>query len=94
MRVTATALFFMCANGFSLSDSSSDDDGPTGLNLWNPVLDLVADHTIGMHFDLLLSDTKMGRLALCCHFSLDIFCAEAHNATTWYAEVEPCMSPN
>ena len=73
-----------------VSDSSSDDDGPTCLNLWNPVLDLVAQHMIGLHFDMLLSDTEMGRLVLCCHFSLDILCAEAHNATTWYAEVEPC----
>ena len=45
----------MCANGFSLGDSSSDDDGPTGLNLWNPVLDLVAHRMIGLHFDVLLS---------------------------------------
>ena len=59
-----------------------------------PVLDLVAHHMIGLHFDVLFSDTEMGRMALCCHFSLDVLCAEAHNATTWHAEVEPCMSPN
>ena len=86
--------FLMCANGFSLSESSSDDDGPTGLNSWNPMLDLVAHHMIGLHFEMLLSDAEMGRLALSCHFSSDILCVEAHNATTWYAEVEPWLSKN
>ena len=56
------------------------------------MLDLVAHHMIVLHFDMLLSDTEMGRLALCCHFSFDILCAEAHNAAPWYAEVEPKLT--
>ena len=47
------------------------------------MLDLVAHHMIGLHFDLLRSDTEMGKLPLCSHFSFDILRAEAHNATTY-----------
>ena len=50
----------------------------------------VVNHMIGEQFDLLLSSTEMGRLALCCHFSLDILCHELHNTALCYSEVVAC----
>ena len=48
------------------------------INMWNPLLCAMADVIAGPVLDDMVSEVDMGRVALTCHFSLDVLCSEMH----------------
>ena len=48
------------------------------VNMWNHLLSAMADVAAGPVLDDLVSEVDMGRVALTCHFSLDVLCLEMH----------------
>ena len=44
--------------------------------MWNPLKGAMADVAAGPVLDDLVSEVDMGRVALTCHFSLDLLCSE------------------
>ena len=44
--------------------------------MWNPLLSAMADVIAGPVLDDMVSEVDMGRVALTCHFSLDVLCSE------------------
>ena len=51
------------------------------INLWNPVLGAMADVVAGPVLDDMVSEVDMGRVALTCHFSLDVFARRCTSLT-------------
>ena len=43
-------------------------------NKWNPMLASLCHFEVGVVMEALLDDFDMGRIALACHFSLDVLC--------------------
>ena len=43
-------------------------------NIWNPVSELLCHTHIGTSMEALFDEEDMGRIALSCHFALDILC--------------------
>ena len=43
-------------------------------NIWNPMLELLFHTQIGISMEALFSEEDMGRIALSCHFALDVLC--------------------
>ena len=43
-------------------------------NVWNSMLDALCHFEVGVVLGALLDEVAMGRLALACHFSLDLLC--------------------
>ena len=67
------------------------------INMWNPLLSAVADVFSGPVLDDMVSEVDMGRLALTCHFSLDVLCMEMHQphdfltAGALFGFADPCQ---
>ena len=49
-------------------------------NIWNPVLELLFHVQVGAFMEEYVDEVDLGRIALSCHFALDVPCdkAEAH----------------
>ena len=49
-------------------------------NMWNPMLGLFCHVHVGVFTEAYFGEVDMGRIAFCCHFSLDVLCdkAEVH----------------
>ena len=43
-------------------------------NVWNPMLEVLYHFEVGVVLGALLDEVAMGRIALVCHFSLDVLC--------------------
>ena len=43
-------------------------------NIWNPMLESLCHSEVGVVMETLLDEVDMGRIALSCHFSLDVPC--------------------
>ena len=43
-------------------------------NIWNPMLASLCHFEVGVVMEALLDEVDMGRIALACHFSLDVLC--------------------
>ena len=43
-------------------------------NIWNPMLAFLCHFEIGVRLEALLDEIDMGRIALACHFSMDLLC--------------------
>ena len=59
----------------TLTSLSSDELGEH--NIWNPMLGLLRHAHVGVSMEALLDDKDLGRIALSCHFALDVLCDEA-----------------
>ena len=46
-------------------------------NIWNPMLASLCHFEVGVVLEALLDEVDMGRIALACHFSLDVLCEKA-----------------
>ena len=57
------------------------------INMWNPLLSAVTDVFSGPVLDDMVSEVDMGRLALTCHFSLDVLCMEMHQPHDFLPQV-------
>ena len=55
--------------------------------MWNPLLSAMADVAAGPVLDDLVSEVDMGRVALTCHFSLDLLCSEMHQPHVFLLQV-------
>ena len=42
--------------------------------MWNPMLASLCHFEVGVVLEALLDEVAMGRIALACHFSLDVLC--------------------
>ena len=54
--------------------SSSESNEYHDHNIWKLVLELLSHTHIGIFMDVLFVEEDMGRIALRCHFALDILC--------------------
>ena len=45
-------------------------------NVWNPMLSTLCHSEIGIMIETFLEEANMGRIALSCHFSLDVLCEQ------------------
>ena len=57
------------------------------INMWNPLLSAMADVIAGPVLDDMVSEVDMGRVALTCHFSLDVLCSEMHQPHVFLPQV-------
>ena len=48
------------------------------INMWNPPFSATTDVVAGPVLDDTVSEVDMGRVALTCHFSIDVLCSEMH----------------
>ena len=73
----------MCVlpDGERSSTSSLSSNSVGECNMWNPHLSTVSDFVFGPTLEDLVPDEDLGRVAMTCHFALDLFCAEMHNAS-------------
>ena len=55
--------------------------------MWNPLLSAVVDVISGPVLDDMVSEVDMGRVALTCHFSLDVLCSEMHQPHVFLPQV-------
>ena len=54
--------------------TSSDPDEHDGHNIWNPMSELLCHAHTGVFMEALFGEDDLGRIALSCHFALDILC--------------------
>ena len=57
------------------------------INMWNPLLSAMTDVVAGPVLDDMVSEVDMGRVALTCHFSLDVLCSEMHQPHVFLPQV-------
>ena len=57
------------------------------INVWNPLLCAMADVFAGPVLDDMVLEVDMGRVALTCHFSLDVLCSEMHQPHVFLPQV-------
>ena len=55
--------------------------------MWNPLLGAMTDVLAGPVLDDMVSEVDMGRVALTCHFSLDVLCSEMHQPHVFLPQV-------
>ena len=60
----------------AVSTTSSSAD-IIGHNTWNPMMELLFHVQIGGTFELLVDEIDLARIALPCHFALDVQCDKA-----------------
>ena len=58
----------------SSTRTCSDPDELVDHNVWNPMLGLFCHAEIGTFMEALADDRVLGRIALSCHFALDMLC--------------------
>ena len=76
----------------SVAESSSSSWQPPWaasgeINMWNPLLSAMADVNSGPVLDDMVSEVDMGRVAMTCHFSLDVLCSEDAPASRFLPQV-------
>ena len=54
--------------------SSSESNEYLEYNSWNPMMELLCHAHIGVFMEAYLDEVDMGRIALSCHFSLNVLC--------------------
>ena len=54
--------------------SSSESNEYHEHNIWNPRLELLLHTHVGISMEALFCEEDMGRIALSCHFALDVLC--------------------
>ena len=64
----------MVVSNTSSTLSSSKSNEYHEHNIWNPMLELLCHIHISISMEALLCDEDMGRIALSCHFALDVLC--------------------
>ena len=64
----------MDVSGTSSTLSSSESNEYHEHNIWNPMLELLFHTHIGISTEALFCEKDMGRIALSCHFALDVLC--------------------
>ena len=71
------------------SDTSSDELEEH--NAWNQILELFFHPHIGIYMGVLVDEKELVRIALSCHFALDILCdkSETHRAQ-WHSLGHHC----
>ena len=57
------------------------------INMWNPLLSAMLDVVAGPVLDDMVSEVDMGRVALTCHFSLDVLCLDLHQPHVFLPQV-------
>ena len=57
------------------------------INMWNPLLSAMADVIAGPVLDDMASEVDVSRVALTCHFSLDVLCMEMHQPHVFLPQV-------
>ena len=57
------------------------------INMWNPLLSALADVIAGPVLDDMVSEVDMDRVALTCHFSLDVLRSEMHQPHVFLPQV-------
>ena len=67
---SGTSSTFTCSSLLTSPDPGEYDE----LNIWNPTSELLCHTHIGMSMAALFDEEGMGRIALSCHFALDILC--------------------
>ena len=60
-----------------VNDSASDIGADH--RFWILLLVFIGDDSIGLRLHTLLSDYELGKLGLCCRFSLDMLCDQLFN---------------
>ena len=65
----------------SVSTSSSRYD-ETKHNMWNPLLELLRHVQIGMRMETFVDEVATARVALSCHFALDLLCDKSDSC--WF----------
>ena len=63
----------------SVSTTSSSAD-ISGHNTWDPMMELLFHVQIGGIFELLVDEIDLARIALSCHFALDILFDKAEDS--------------
>ena len=61
------------------SDTSSDSTASSSLdsvehNVWNPMMELLFHVQAGGIFEIFVDEIDLARIALSCHFALDLLC--------------------
>ena len=69
-------LYFTCAmvSSNSCASTASSSDGIFARNIWNPITELLFHVQIGGIFVLFVDEIDLARIALSCHFALDLLC--------------------
>ena len=62
------------------STSSLSSNAVGECNMWNPLLSTISDFVFWPTLENLIPDEDLGRVAMTCHFALDLLCAEMHTA--------------
>ena len=65
----------------SLSSTSSSSSEEEDHNLWSPLLELFYHWQIGQCMEAFVDEVSTARMALSCHFALDILCDKAQCET-------------
>ena len=78
----------LCLGAMSvlLLEGESDSEVSEAHNIWTPLLEPIAHSDIGPMVEELLDEEVVRRVGVCCHFALDVLCAELRN---FWAEF-PC----
>ena len=71
----------MASSDSCVSTASSSDD-IFALSMWNPIVELLFHFQIGGIFVLFMDKIDMARLALSCHFAVDVLCDASARAAT------------
>ena len=61
-----------CSSPLAAPDHDEHDEH----NIWNPTLGLFCHVEIGVFPGAVLDDKSLGKIALSCHFALDISCGK------------------
>ena len=62
------------ASSYSSVSAASCSDGILAYNIWNPIMGLSFHVQIGGIFVLFVNEFDLARIALSCHFALDLLC--------------------
>ena len=54
--------------------TASSSDERFAHNIWNPMMELLFHAQIGGIFEMFVDEIDLARLALSCHFALDVLC--------------------
>ena len=71
----------LCLGAMSvlLLEGESNSEVSEAHNIRTPLLGPVAHSDIGPMIEELLDEEVVGQVGVCCHFALDVLCAELHN---------------
>ena len=73
MEAPDTSSTSTCSSLLTSLDSDEDDEH----NVWNPMLNLFCQECVGAVKESFLDEAALGRIALSCHFAIDLLCDKA-----------------